>query len=59
VSADLPLSSLILPFDAIPDALAALGYTGDAIVIVAALRALGSRITSDHQRRAEEWLNTP
>jgi len=33
--------------------------TSDAAVIAAALLALGSRITKDHLRKAEEWLNSP
>ena len=53
------LAYFILPFDAIPDAIAAVGFTDDAAVIAAALLALGSRITKEHLRKAEEWLNSP
>jgi len=52
------LAYFILPFDAIPDAIAAVGFTDDAAVIAAALLALGSRITKNHLKTAEEWLNS-
>ena len=53
------LAYFILPFDAIPDAIAAVGFADDAAVVAAALLALGSRITKDHLTKAEEWLNSP
>lgn len=53
------LAYFVLPFDAIPDAIAAVGFTDDAAVIAAALLALGSRITKDHLKKAEDWLNSP
>ena len=53
------LAYFVLPFDAIPDAIAAVGFTDDASLIAMALLALGSKVTKDHLKRAQEWLNSP
>jgi uncharacterized membrane protein YkvA (DUF1232 family) len=50
------LAYFILPFDAIPDFLAGLGYTDDLAVLIGALRAVGGHVTEDHRARARETL---
>jgi uncharacterized membrane protein YkvA (DUF1232 family) len=51
------LAYFILPFDAVPDFLAALGYTDDLAVLVGALRAVGGHVTEDHRSKARETLD--
>lgn len=46
------LAYFILPIDAIPDLIAALGFTDDLAVLLAAIRAVGSNITEAHRARA-------
>ena len=52
------LGYLILPLDAIPDALLGVGFTDDAGVMLAALRAISGSVTPEHLRLAEEQLKT-
>ena len=42
-----PLAYFILPVDMIPDALVGLGYTDDAVAIMAALKGLASSLTPE------------
>ena len=51
------LAYFILPFDAIPDFLAGLGYTDDLAVLMAALRAVGGHVTDAHRARARDTLD--
>jgi uncharacterized membrane protein YkvA (DUF1232 family) len=50
------LAYFVLPGDLIPDLIPALGFTDDAAVIYAALRAVGSQITVEHRQRARVVL---
>ena len=51
------LAYFVLPLDAIPDAVVALGYTDDIGVMVGAVRALGQHFQQAHKDRAHEWLD--
>jgi uncharacterized membrane protein YkvA (DUF1232 family) len=50
------LAYFVLPGDLVPDVLPVLGFTDDAAVIYAALRAVGSQITAKHRDRARAAL---
>ena len=50
------LAYFVLPGDLVPDVLPVLGFTDDAAVMVAALRAVGSQITAGHRERAQAAL---
>ncbi|OPA73304.1 hypothetical protein BVG16_29305 [Paenibacillus selenitireducens] len=51
------LAYFISPLDAIPDALIGLGFTDDAAVIVAGIKAISGQITDEHRGKAETFLN--
>ena len=46
------LAYFIMPIDAVPDFIAAFGYTDDAAVFWAAWRIVSARVTDDHVARA-------
>lgn len=46
-----------LPFDAIPDVFIGLGFTDDAAVVMATLRALSGHVKEEHKAQAETWLH--
>ena len=50
------IAYFILPIDAIPDFLPAIGYTDDAAVLLAAIKLVASHITPDHKVAAREKL---
>jgi uncharacterized membrane protein YkvA (DUF1232 family) len=50
------LAYFILPFDAVPDFIAGLGYGDDIGVLVAAIAMVGANITDAHRARAREAL---
>lgn len=50
------LAYFVLPFDAIPDIFAGIGFTDDAAVIAALLATLGSNIKRRHKDLAREAL---
>ncbi|MBX3497816.1 MAG: DUF1232 domain-containing protein [Alphaproteobacteria bacterium] len=52
------LAYFVIPFDAVPDFLAVLGYADDAAVLMAAIKAVGSHITQGHRGRARRWLDS-
>ncbi|HJQ56733.1 MAG TPA: YkvA family protein [Vineibacter sp.] len=52
------LAYFILPFDAVPDIVAGLGFTDDAAVLLAALKVVGGHITEAHRARARRWLQS-
>jgi len=52
------LAYFVLPFDAIPDFVAGLGYTDDAAVLLAALAAVRNNIRPEHYDRAREALKS-
>ena len=51
------LAYFILPFDAVPDFLVALGFTDDLAVLLGAYRAVGSHITDEHRAQARAALD--
>jgi uncharacterized membrane protein YkvA (DUF1232 family) len=52
------LAYFVMPFDAVPDVFALLGYADDAAVLLAAVKAVGSHITQGHRGRARRWLDS-
>ena len=50
------IAYFITPTDVIPDFIAALGYTDDAAVVMAAIRAVGSNLNPGHRERARRFL---
>ena len=50
------IAYFITPTDVIPDFIAAMGYTDDAAVLMAALRAVGSNLKPHHRERARRFL---
>lgn len=51
------LAYFALPIDAIPDVLfLGIGFTDDAAVIVATLKAVANHVTDEHRNQAETWL---
>jgi uncharacterized membrane protein YkvA (DUF1232 family) len=51
------LAYFVLPIDAVPDFIAGLGFTDDAAVLYAALRALAGSIEQRHRDAARSWLD--
>ncbi len=51
------LAYFVVPTDMIPDFIAALGYTDDAVVFYAALRTVAPHIKERHRDRAREALD--
>ena len=49
----------VTPADVIPDMIAGLGYTDDAAVLMAAIKAIGSNLRPGHRERAREALGKP
>lgn len=50
------LAYFVLPVDAIPDFLPAVGLGDDASVLAAAFAAVSSHVTADHRERARAWM---
>ncbi|MBP2001148.1 uncharacterized membrane protein YkvA (DUF1232 family) [Paenibacillus shirakamiensis] len=50
------LAYFISPLDAIPDALAGLGFTDDAGVIITALKVVGNHVTDEHKAKAKAFF---
>ena len=50
------IAYFIAPTDVIPDFIAALGYTDDAAVLMATIRAIGSNLKPDHREQARRFL---
>ncbi|ULO05590.1 DUF1232 domain-containing protein [Paenibacillus sp. 19GGS1-52] len=51
------LAYFISPVDAIPDVLIGLGFTDDAAVIAAGIRALSGQVTDEHKEKSEVFFN--
>ena len=49
------IAYFIAPTDVIPDFIAALGYTDDAAVLMATIRAIGSNLKPDHREQARRF----
>ncbi|WP_340022935.1 YkvA family protein [Paenibacillus sp. FSL K6-1096] len=50
------LAYFISPIDAIPDALVGLGFTDDAAVIAAGIKAIAGQVKEEHKQKAEEFF---
>jgi uncharacterized membrane protein YkvA (DUF1232 family) len=50
------LAYFVMPFDAIPDFLAGLGFSDDVTVLLAAIAMVRSHITEDHREAARRRL---
>ena len=50
------LAYFILPFDAVPDFIAGIGYGDDVTVLVAAIAMVGAHITQAHRESARRAL---
>lgn len=50
------LAYFISPIDAIPDALIGLGFTDDAAVIAAGIKAIAGQVKEEHKQKAEEFF---
>ena len=50
------LAYFVLPADALPDVLPALGFTDDAAVLAAAIKLVASHIRPEHRAAAKEKL---
>ena len=50
------LAYFVLPFDAIPDIFAGIGFTDDAAVIAALIATLGANIKRRHKDQAQAAL---
>jgi uncharacterized membrane protein YkvA (DUF1232 family) len=51
------LAYFVLPFDAVPDVLAGIGYTDDAAVIAAVLMLVGRHVTPSHRAAARDLID--
>jgi uncharacterized membrane protein YkvA (DUF1232 family) len=50
------LGYFVLPFDAVPDLLVAIGFADDLAVLLLALRAVQTHLTPEHEARARAKL---
>ena len=50
------LAYFVMPFDAVPDLLALVGFTDDIAVLAAAIAAVRAHLRADHYRKADEAL---
>ena len=50
------LAYFVLPFDAIPDFIAGIGFTDDASVLLLAIATVSAHITPAHRKAAKEAL---
>lgn len=53
------LAYFVVPVDALPDFIAAFGFTDDATVLATALGIVGSQIREPHRRAARRLLGLP
>lgn len=53
------LAYFVIPFDAVPDFFAGLGFTDDAAVLAAAIRAVSLHLKPHHYVRARKSLGLP
>ncbi len=51
------IAYFITPTEVIPDFIAALGYTDDAAVLMASIRAIGSNLNPGHREQARRFLD--
>lgn len=50
------LAYFVMPADVIPDFIAGLGYTDDAAVLIAALKAISNHLRPEHRDKARKIL---
>jgi len=50
------LAYFVMPFDALPDVVALLGYTDDAALLFAAIRTVSAYVTDEHRAKARAWM---
>ncbi len=50
------LAYFVIPADVIPDFIAGLGYTDDAAVLIAALKAIRDHLRPEHRDKARKFL---
>jgi uncharacterized membrane protein YkvA (DUF1232 family) len=50
------LAYVVNPFDVMPDAIPALGFTDDAAAIMVALKTIDTNVTEEHKQKAEETM---
>jgi uncharacterized membrane protein YkvA (DUF1232 family) len=50
------LAYFVMPFDAVPDFIAGLGFTDDAAVLAMAVGLVSRHITNEHRKRARRTL---
>jgi uncharacterized membrane protein YkvA (DUF1232 family) len=50
------LAYFVLPFDAVPDFLALLGFADDAAIVYAAIKTVAQHITPEHRAKAQAAL---
>ena len=50
------LAYFVMPADVIPDFIAGLGYTDDAAVLIAALKAISDHLRPEHRDMARKFL---
>lgn len=53
------LAYFVLPFDAVPDLLAGIGFSDDVTVLIAAIAMVRSHITPAHREAARRALSEP
>ncbi|GAA0525739.1 uncharacterized membrane protein YkvA (DUF1232 family) [Rhizomicrobium palustre] len=53
------LAYFVVPFDAIPDFIAGLGYTDDAAVLAGVIALVARHIRSEHRQKARAALGLP
>jgi uncharacterized membrane protein YkvA (DUF1232 family) len=51
------LAYFVMPFDVIPDVLPLIGFTDDAAVLTAAIRAIATNMQPEHWQAARDRLN--
>lgn len=51
------LAYFISPIDTIPDVIVGLGFTDDAALIAAGIKAISSQVTDEHRDKAEKFFN--
>ncbi len=50
------LAYFVMPLDVIPDFIAGLGYTDDAAVLIAAIKAIRNNLRPEHHDKARKFL---
>ena len=51
------LAYFISPIDVLPDAIMGLGFTDDAAIIAAAVKAIGSNVKAEHIDKSDKFFN--